>query len=201
MLDENEVRARLEREGIPNVDHFEVTTGPDHTGAEAAFICIVIPDSIAELDDFSPYTRAINNRIFDVFKENFPGYWPYTSFQSVSETLAIAEKSPPRRNHVPLFKVRTNGFYSALSEEEVKTRLELEGIPNVDGYQVSIREDSTGDVAAFIFVTLPDALASRADYFEQTKMIDDKIFNVFDQEFQGYWPYVRFRSASQMAAR
>ena len=88
-----------------------------------------------------------------------------------------------------------------LSEDDVKARLEQEGIPNVDGYQVTIKEDSTGDIAAFIFVTVPDDVSSRPDFFEQTKMIDDKIFNLFDHEFQGYWPYVRFRSASQMAAR
>lgn len=88
-----------------------------------------------------------------------------------------------------------------LDENEVKARLEREAIPNVDGYQVTIKEDSTGDIAAFIFVTLPDGITSRSDYFEQTKLIDDRIFNLFDHEFQGYWPYVRFRSASQMAAR
>ena len=89
MLDENEVKARLEREVIPNVDHFLVTVEPDHTGAESAFIYAVIPDAIAELDDFSPYTRVIDDRIFEVFKQDFPGFWPYVSFQSVSETAAM----------------------------------------------------------------------------------------------------------------
>jgi hypothetical protein len=89
MLDENEVRKRIEYAAIPNVDHCEVTTGPDHTGAEAAFIRIVVPDAIAELDDFLPYTRAIRDRIFDLFRDEFPGFWPYVSFQSVSETAAM----------------------------------------------------------------------------------------------------------------
>lgn len=89
MLDENEVRARLEQAGIPNVDHFVVSIEPDHTGAESAFIYAVIPDEIAELEDFSPFTRAIDNRIFDVFKIEFPGIWPYVSFRSVSESAVM----------------------------------------------------------------------------------------------------------------
>lgn len=89
MLDENEVRERLEREAIPNVDHYVVTVEPDHTGAESASIYAIIPDTIAELDDFSPYTRAIDERIFEIFKRDFPGIWPYVSFQSVSETAAM----------------------------------------------------------------------------------------------------------------
>ncbi len=89
MLDESEVKARLEREAIPNVDHFLVSVEPDHTGADAAFIRIVMPDYIAALDDFLPYTRPIKDRIFDLFIQEFPGYWPYMSFQSVSETAAL----------------------------------------------------------------------------------------------------------------
>lgn len=89
MLDENEVKARLEREAIPNVDGYLVAVEPDHTGAESAFIHAIIPDWIAELDDFFPYTRVIDEQIFEVFKRDFPGYWPYVSFQSVSETAAM----------------------------------------------------------------------------------------------------------------
>ena len=89
MLDENEVKARLESENIPNVDHYVVTTGPDHVHREAAFIYVIIPDAIAELEDFSPYTREIRQRIFGVFRQEFPGYFPYISFQSVSETAAL----------------------------------------------------------------------------------------------------------------
>ncbi len=89
MLDESDVRAHLERESIPNVDHYVVTVGLDHTDAEAAFVYAIIPDAIAELDDFSPYTRAITDRIFALFRRDFPGYFPYVGFQSVSETAAM----------------------------------------------------------------------------------------------------------------
>jgi len=88
-----------------------------------------------------------------------------------------------------------------LDENEVKARLEREAIPNVDGYQVTIKEDSTGDIAAFIFVTVPDDVSFRPDYFEQTRIIDYRILEVFNREFPGFWPYVRFRSVSEMATR
>lgn len=87
-----------------------------------------------------------------------------------------------------------------LDENEVRARLEREDIPDVEGYHVVIREDSTGDVAAFIYVIVPDELTSRTDFIERTEGIDDRVFELFSREFQGYWPYVRFRSASEMAA-
>lgn len=86
-----------------------------------------------------------------------------------------------------------------LDENEVKARLEREEISDVEGYHVEIPEDSTGDVAAFIYVIVPDEIASRTDFIESTERIDDKVFELFSREFQGYWPYVRFRSASEMA--
>lgn len=89
MLDESEVRARLEQEAIPNVDHFEIAVGHDHTGAECAFIYVIVPDTIAELDDFSPYTQPIDDRIFALFKRDFPGFWPHVNFRSVSEAAAL----------------------------------------------------------------------------------------------------------------
>ena len=89
MLDENEVKARLEREAIPNVDHYDISVGPDHMGAECAFIYVVVPDSVAELDDFSPYTQPIDDRIFEIFRQDFPGFWPHVNFRSVSEAAAL----------------------------------------------------------------------------------------------------------------
>lgn len=89
MLDENEVKARLEREAIANVDHYDVLVELDHTGAECAFIYVMVPDAIAELEDFSPYTQAIDSRIFELFKREFPGYWPHVNFRSVSEAAAL----------------------------------------------------------------------------------------------------------------
>ncbi len=61
MLDENEVKARLEREAIPNVDHYLVTVEPDHTGAEAAFIRVVMPDYIAALEHCGDVSYAFMN--------------------------------------------------------------------------------------------------------------------------------------------
>lgn len=87
-----------------------------------------------------------------------------------------------------------------LIESEVQARLEREHIKDVDGFHVTVREDSTGDVAAFICAVVPDGVREAPGYFEKSKRIEDQVFDIFKREFPGYWPYVRFRSLSEMAA-
>ena len=89
MLDENEVRERLEREAIPNVDHYDVSLRPDSTGEDAAYIYVIVPDEFAKATDFFERAHLIDNRIFDLFDKEFPGYWPYIKFRAVSEMASI----------------------------------------------------------------------------------------------------------------
>lgn len=194
MLDENEVRARLEQAGIPNVDHFEVTTGPDHTGAEAAFIYAVIPDEIAELEYFSAFTRAIDNRIIDVFKIEFPGIWPYVSFRSVSET--IERVAPPSTT----IKQPIRSTESMFDADEIRVRLESLAIANVDHFDVEIRLDSAGQESAFIYAVVPDSVVRDNTFVEEFRHIHEAIFNFMDNAYPGHWHYVRFRSVSDMAS-
>lgn len=87
-----------------------------------------------------------------------------------------------------------------LDEKEILARLERADIPNVDQFHVTVRLDSTGEVAAFIYVIVPDEITREPDFFERTRAIDATIFQLFKREFAGYWPYVRFRSVSEMAS-
>jgi hypothetical protein len=166
----------------------------DHTGAESAFIYAVIPDEIAELEDFSPFTRAIDNHIFEIFKREYPGIWPYVSFRSVSETSELAaSQSTSEKQH---FR-STESMFDA---DEIRVRLESLAIPNVDHFDVEIRLDSTGQEAAFIYAVVPDSVVRDKTFVEEFGRIHEIIFDVMDSVYPGQWRYVRFRSVSDMAS-
>ncbi|MBI2422184.1 MAG: hypothetical protein HYV27_05080 [Candidatus Hydrogenedentes bacterium] len=86
------------------------------------------------------------------------------------------------------------------TETEIKDILETAHLPGVQDWRVSLGTDSTGDPAAYIIVVMADEEAQRADFIANAQDIERRIFDEFQSKNIDPWPYVRFRSQSEMAA-
>lgn len=89
MIDEDDIRARLESADLPDAEGFQVTLGRDRTGELSAFIFVALPDSCVDGPEFGNRVISIRQAIHHLFRAHFSDCWPYVRFRKVSEMVSI----------------------------------------------------------------------------------------------------------------
>ena len=84
------------------------------------------------------------------------------------------------------------------TEAQVQGVLEAADLPYLESVEVSLRPDSTGDVAAYVQVVLADESAGMSELVEQAHVIEHRIRELYREKAIDYWPYTYFRGASEI---